>query len=568
MIPPRQSCCLALLAAALLAGCTAAHHRDSADKEVYRILRQKEAKVPGCTNDLNIDTRYSKRKAKDIPSVEIIQERLESGARKLTLDEAIKLAVENSRTFQFRKEQLYFSALTLTKDRYDFQPHFPASVTGTLARDSATHEKTGEVNSRISVGQVLKSGATLSVSLANDLLRYYTGSPRRSATTTLAADLTQPLLRGAWAEIVAENLKQSERNVIYEIRGFDRFQNTFAVDVVSTYYRLLQQKDTVRNGYNNYQKLVRAREQAEALSKDRFSGLQVDQARQAELGAKTSYILAVQSYQTRLDAFKTTLALPLGVELSLDDGALGDLNRAGLAPLFLDEREGYRVAVERRLDLLNEIDRFEDSKRKITVAANRLKADLNLFASGSLKSQAPTDYARFNLNDYEASAGVQLNLPIDRLKERNDYRAALIAFERQIRSLAITLDDARNSIRQDLRTLEQTRQNYEIQKNAVALADRQVEGATLQLQAGRAQIRDLLEAQAAQLTARNALTSVLVDYHLARLNLLNDIGVLDTGADRFWLSEPAVLRTGEGQTTETAAAKTGEVISPEQLFGK
>ncbi|MBI3876750.1 MAG: TolC family protein, partial [Verrucomicrobia bacterium] len=545
-------CLCAVLALAALAGCTAAHHRAAADKEVYRILRQKEAKVPGRTNDFNIDTSYSRRKPKEIPSVEIIQQRIESGARKLTLDEALKLSVENSRTFQFNKERLYLAALTLTRDRYDFQPHFLASSTATRTRDT-TGEQIGEVKSQFSVGQLLQSGASLSVSLVNDVLQYYTGNPRRSATTLMAANITQPLLRGAGTEVVAENLKQSERNVIYEVRTFNRFQDTFAVDVVSAYYRLLQQKDAVRNQYSNYQKLVRAREEAEAKSQDRFSGLQVDQARQAELGAKTGYILAVQTYQTRLDAFKETLALPLGVELSLDDGALEELSKAGLIPLSLDERDGYRITVERRLDLLNEIDRFEDSKRKIVVAADRLKADLNIFANASLESVGPTDYAKFDLSNYHAQAGVQLNLPIDRLKERNDYRAALIAFERQIRSLALTLDDARNGIRQDLRTLEQTRQNYEIQKSAVALADRQVDGAALQLQAGRAQIRDLLEAQSAQLAARNALTAVLVDYHLARLSLLNDLGVLDTGRERFWLSEPAIPRAGEGAPGESAA---------------
>src|SRR5204863_5361992 len=103
--------------------------------------------------------------------------------------------------------------------------------------------------------------------------------------------------------------------------------------------------------------------------------------------------------------------------------------------------------------------------------------------SVELPSQGASDYTKFSISQYQAAAGLKLNLPLDRLEERNTYRGTLITFERQIRSLAITLDGLRNNIRQDLRTLDQTRQNYQIQESATVLADSQVEGAELQLQA-------------------------------------------------------------------------------------
>ena len=157
-------------------------------------------------------------------------------------------------------------------------------------------------------------------------------------------------------------------------------------------------------------------------------------------------------------------------------------------------------------------------------------------------------------------------MPIDRLKERNSYRAALISFERQIRTLAQTLDDVREDVRRGMRNVKQARQSYQIQKNAVELANRRVESATLSLQAGRVQIRDLLEAQNAQVQARNALTQTLVDYHLARLRLLIDIGVVDTGEDQFWLSAHTVGKTLAAPGPEPPASE--EVIPPDQLFQK
>jgi outer membrane protein TolC len=555
---------LALLAGGAFSSCTTAQYRRSADKEVHGIIRQKEARVLGRTNEFSIESRYSARDPNEIKKDEILQDRLKIEKRRPDLSEALKLAIENSRAYQFRKESLYLSGLTLTRDRYDFRPHFFGNLASARSR-TAEGEQTGEGHSNVGVNQMLKSGAAVGLNIANDLFRYFTGDPRRTAVTTLSANLVQPLLRGAGSRIAAENLTQSERNVVYEIRSFSRFQNTFALDIVSNYYRILQQRDLVRNEYNNYQSLILVRNRVEALvGRGDFSQIQVDQARQDELSAKNRYIFAVQNYQAQLDQFKNILGLPLGTELLLDDSALEQLNAVGLLPVTANEDEGYEVAVQRRLDLLNEIDRFEDSQRRIRVAANQLKADFNLVGDASLASRGPTDYAHFSFNDVQASVGLQLNLPIDRLKERNDYRAALIGFERQIRALAQALDDVREDIRRGMRNVKQARQSYQIQKNAVELANRRVESATLSLQAGRVQIRDLLEAQNAQVQARNALTQTLVDYHLARLRLLIDAGVVDTGEDRFWLTAYTVGKTPAATGPEPAASE--EVIPPDELF--
>ncbi|MBC8002087.1 MAG: TolC family protein, partial [Opitutaceae bacterium] len=312
-----------------------------------------------------------------------------------------------------------------------------------------------------------------------------------------------------------------------------------------------------------YQNLILSRERAEALAFDRQPAFQADQARQDELRAKSRYVIAVDNYQRSVDSFKLQLALPLGVEIDLDDSALEDLKKTGLVSVSLEETEGYELAVKNRLDLINEIDRFEDSKRKITVAADGLKTTLNVFANASLNSDNP-DYAKFDFNNWRGGVGLQLNLPLDRLSERNIFRTSFINFERQLRSFAIFLDDTRNEIRQDLRTLQQSRQNYDIQTISAELAERRVESATLLLQAGRAQIRDLLEAQSALLQARNAVTALLVDYNVARLALLLDLGLLKTDVDQFWVKEFYVPTRLAAQPTTGVG---DEVIPPDKLFG-
>jgi outer membrane protein TolC len=54
------------------------------------------------------------------------------------------------------------------------------------------------------------------------------------------------------------------------------------------------------------------------------------------------------------------------------------------------------------------------------------------------------------------------------------------------------------------------------------------------LDAGRAQIRDLLEAQDALLSAQNALTASVVSYRVAELAIQRDTGVLEVDEKGLW----------------------------------
>jgi outer membrane protein TolC len=573
-----------LLCFLVLPGCTN-FYRKSADKEVYKIIQEKEKAALGQTNAFSIDTPYSQRKPKDITAQEIINDRMRETKQTVTLQDALRLALKNSRQYQLRKEQLYLSALTLTRERFEFVPQFFAGTTAEAQRvpldpddppefgifppggpeKPANEEWSAAVRSRAGVSKLFKTGGRVSLDLANDLLRFYTGGRSDSAASTIALSLAQPLLRGAGAKVAAENLTQAERNVIYEIRSFSYFQDTFAFDIVNTYLRLVQQQDTVINQYSNFLSRVSLRERAVALAVDRLAPFQADLAAQEELTARNSYILAVERYRNTLDQFKITLGLPVGYDIRLDETVLTDLESVGLLPVPLTDEQSFKLALERRPDLLNEIDIFEDSKRRIVVTADRLKPDLLLFADASLRSQGDTDYAKFDLNDYRLNGGVQLDLPLNRKLERNNYRSSIISFERQLRTLSLFLDDLKNDLRTDQRTLEQSRQSYDIQVRAKALADRRVESSELSLQAGRIQVRDVVDAQTARVQAYNAATAALVDYHLTRMRLLLDLGVLKTQKERFWLDAGEIPKTQE-PVTPAPVAESNQLITPGELF--
>lgn len=549
--------CAALVIGLLLfTGCTAKQHRRAADKEAYQIIQQAQRSVFGRTNQFTIDTAYSSRKPSEIFPPELIEARLQTNRLVLTLEGALTLAIKSSREYQAAKESLFLAALSLSDAGYEYRPLIGASG---VAQDQ-NDEKSTAASGTISLTQLLRTGGRLSTTLSSSLLRYYTGDPRRSVISVLAVDLVQPLLRGFGRDNPAiEALKQAERNVVYAVRSYAFYQNQFALIIVNDYFSLLQQKDTIRNSYTNYLRRVESTRRLEARSKDREAVTQVDQARQAELYAKNSYVDTVARYRNDLDRFKITLGLPISEALFLDDGELDELEQAGLLAAPLNAEAAYRLAVQKKLPILNEIDQFEDIQRQVRIAANQLKADLNVFAGAQYDWTETRDYSRFNVDKVQWEAGLELNLPFDRYRQRNSYRRALIAFEERVRRLTLTLDNLKESIDRGVRTLEQRRQNYLIQKNALALANRRVESTTLLLQAGRIEVRDLNDALDSQIATENAATAALVDYQQTRLQLMLDIGVLNTELPKFWLKDHLVA------FFPSTTPETGQPSVPEQV---
>lgn len=563
---PLISTCVAVI---LLAGCSTEDYRAQADKDVYAILKTVENDIFGQASNFSIDTAESGKNAKEVTSLNVLKSRSKGGKVTLTLDQALDYAIKNSREYQSEKEKLYLTALTLTGEQHNFKPNFFGRSRADFSRlDDG--ERTGSVSSGLGFNQALASGGSLGISIANDLLKYFSGDPRRSASSVLRMDIAQPLLRGAGSEVAAERLTQANRNVLYAVRDYTHFQDTFSVEIVNEYFDLLQSKDVIFNEYNNYESR-KANKEYLAAREDRESPEALGDAEQEELQAKNRYISSITSYRNALDRFKITLGLPQTTDLRLDDQEIDLIRAAGVKAVYLDNTEAFRIALQHRLPLFNQIDRFEDNKRQVAIAANQLKADLNILGSGTLRSDGgPTDYTNFNFKNVRYSVGVELDLPLDRLRERNDYRATLINFESATRTLGQNFDELRNLLDQRIRELEQFRQSYEIQRNAVDLAKKRVEGNQLRLKAGTVIFRRLSESQDALISAQNAATRALVDYLGARLNLLIDLGVLQTDEKRYWLKKnPSNIKFKQAPSSfkKNLPIEVGDtVIPPSRLF--
>jgi outer membrane protein TolC len=513
-----------------LAGCSNEQYKEDADNEVREILDSKWKPQHGTQtnsrigdvekdpNDLVFDPNY-------VPTGVV------------SLAEAVALATARNRDYQLQKENLYLTALDLTLFRHNFAVTWFGTFDSayTNKSESAGDGETIDAGGQVGFTQLWADGTEISTSIATDWLSYLTGNPRTSLSSVLAASVSKPLLRGAGKDIVQENLTQAERNVLYQIRTFSRYRKTFVVSTVSDYFRVLQARDQVKNAESNYGSLTLAYEQAKANAEaGRLARLEADQTEQRMLQAKDDLASAERRYQQALDIFKIKLAIPTNAPLQLDPNALTTLSAMDVVEPQFDNEDAIATALSLRLDLATIKDQVDDARRKIKVSENALLADLNLVAGASVGSTPDTEAARLRFNDGAYSVGAELDLPLDRMAERNTYRESLITLMQRQRSYADAVDNVKLDVRNDYRNLIESAQRYQIQKKSLELAEERVDSTRLLFQAGRAQARDLLDSQDSLLSAQNATTSTLIDYNIAKLSFYRDIEILTVKPDGLW----------------------------------
>lgn len=508
----------------LSAGCQSPdEYRAQADDAAYSILIRRRNALGFVERPFTIDPAPGSLRARLLAG-----ETTEVGP--LTLTQCFDIAAENSRRFQDQRETLYLSALDLTLERWRFETQYGAGLSGLLSGTGSAD--TAELGASGGLTRVLGTGARIVSDLGLTLARDLSHGDGWGLTSDLSFTLTQPLLRGAGERIVKEPLTQAERNVVYAVREYERFRRRFAVDVAGQFYRLLQQADAVANEENNYTNLQLLRARNEALAEaGRLSDIQVDQARQDELRSRNRLIDARQGLESARDDFKLFLGLPIPIEVALDPGELQALANSDPTDITWDESRVLAVALAERLDLKTALDQRDDAERKVYVAADALRAGLGLTTQANVSSDAGHSAANLDLEDVRWSVALDFDLPIERVAERNAYRESTILLEQRKRDA----DELGDTIQSDLRgELGDTRTNLEawrIQKNAVALAERRVESTRLNFDAGRADTRDLLEAQEALLEAQNAATQALIDYQLAKLALWRDLEIIRVESD-------------------------------------
>ena len=499
----------------LLGGCMyqPEPNKQSADADVYEILGDTTKQLTGSERafavERPVDTLRKQLQANRYPVT-------------LTLAQALDVAAENNRDYQTQKERLYLAALNLTRSQNDFAWRWAGGGSASLDGEADVGD-TARLSDDLGGSATSVYGTRVVASFAQTFLRSVLSGGSFDGGSILDLTITQPLLRSAGRRVAREPLTQSERNVVYALRDYERFRAQFVVTLASDYWNITRQMRDLVNVEANYVRLSDLRTQVQALfDAGRRTVTDLGRSQQDVLTADAQRVTAANRLQAALDRFKLVLGLPTTTLLELDVGELDALVAAGVSTIDLPEDRAVELSLTRRYDHLTTIDAVADAGRKVFVAEDALNMQLDLTTNVTVPSESGNSLD-LDWSKIDWRAGFDLDLALNRVPSRNVYRAALITFDQAIRAREQSEDQLAFNVRNSMRNIQAALQTYRIQSTAVDVAESRVEATTDLYDAGRIQVLEKLDAQRSLLNAQLARNAAIVDFSIARLQLMNDL---------------------------------------------
>jgi hypothetical protein len=249
------------------------------------------------------------------------------------------------------------------------------------------------------------------------------------------------------------------------------------------------------------------------------------------------------------------------------------VNNVDLLKANLDEAQAavIQAALTNRFDLMNVRGQTVDAWRQVAVFANALLGTFNV--RYNLTSTTPAGLAKpfaFSASRTTHELVLDGQLPLVRLAERNEYRAALINYQRARRILQRAEDQVMNDTRLEIRQLRQQADLYKIQQRQVELAYMTVENALDTYRAppevvpagaagpdtatrAAALATQLINAQTSLYTAQFQMTTIWITYLNTRLQLYRDMELMPLDFRGVWTDDVATCECPDGRDRQPGA---------------
>lgn len=495
-------------------------------------------RAPATSNPDSTQMTYSAAdEARDVQARldQFAREEQGDNAIELTLIESFRLAQQYSREFRRAEEDYILAAIRLLIEQHRWGPRLFADssvqVSGSGSDGSFQHAL--DIINSLRATQRLPYGGQLEArfvwNAAENLRQQATGRYRQSSELALSADI--PLLRGAGVT-ARESLIQSERDLIYAARSFERFRRELLVDIASDYFDLVAAQQQIENQQAQIRNLEALQEQTAALvAAGQARAFQVELTRSQLLTAQSRLASQQEAYRFQLDRFRIRIGLDLGQPVTIAKTTLT------LPAPDTTLESVTQAALTYRLDLQNQRDAVEDAKRQVEVARNQLLPDLNLAADVGIPTDPGAREGGLGIDPEELdySASVSLSWPLDRQIERLNLRQALITYERQRRAYEQARDNVIIESRQALRNVELAQFRLRLADQQVQINERRLDEQIARQDEVDAQTR--VDTEIALNDARNARDQARSDLQVAVLQYLLQSGQLRVGRDG-WIAPP------------------------------
>ena len=339
---------------------------------------------------------------------------------------------------------------------------------------------------------------------------------------------TQPLLQGFGKTAATFDLRNAERGLEAQERGYELARQQLALQVTKAFYNIARQRHLLELARQSEQRNEQLRMASEARMgvglSSRLDVLRADlQARRAAAAAVDS----ASALQTGLEGFRALLALPPDFAVEPERVSL----HTTLPPPVGPVEQLVATALELRLELHETRARVADGERALKVTGQRLLPQIDVNVGYTAVGYGETLGDTFNDVDHRVSVFFTAAYPLQRANAQASYASAQLQLRAQRRAVRERELGVTTEVRAAARNLNRLREGIRLQQQAVELSQQQHQLAMLRYERGIASNFDVLDAEAGLNQSRISLIALLTDYQVALVELRRATGALNVVTD-------------------------------------
>lgn len=338
----------------------------------------------------------------------------EKGAVSLDKDGAFELALMHSPDYQGALENLYLSALDVSRERFSFDVQFYGGESlmytagGSLRFPDGTTLQNGV---DLKTTKLFATGGQLVVDMANTVTWTFSGRNSWGAESLFHFNFVQPLLRNAGRKIVLEKLTQQERNFLASVRQMAFFQQGFYTQLITglggqsppsgrisagfpnvsrSFYGLLEDQIQIQNQRQN---ILGLEENLDRLISFFESGntddiLQIEQTREKLLTSQSTLVGQIGRYEANVESYLCSMGLPPDLKVDINDPLMERFQLISPSLLSLQEDANASLHQIRKLDEAlpdDFMDRLTEIVRRTKAEIESLRNDLEVLEKNAPK---------------------------------------------------------------------------------------------------------------------------------------------------------------------------------------
>ena len=425
----------------------------------------------------------------------------------ITLEQAIKIALENNRSLQNAALGVASNDLSLKSQEAEFD--FKITPRGSTNYSSVTD---GTWQAGATVSKKISTGANLSVTPL-------TGETAGRLNSEVDVALSVPLLQGAGSDYAMSAVYSSIHANKSARLSYMRQQTDTILQTVSAVYNSIQTQQQVTFLENQLKELNK--HLSLARIKERSGIINAMDLYRAEIriqNVEEELTSTREQFANNIDQVKEILAI--SQQESIIVAASVDYS-----PVRIDPAEARKIALANRIELELSGMQVDEAERQVGVAKNRLLPQLDLRLG----------YNRFKDEDFDDlseerwTVALSSDTDLFRKTERNEYEQSRISLRQTRLEHQGTEERIIQDVRFQLNTLEKQQERIRIRQEQARQAMGKLRLAESKFRYSLANNFDLLEAQTELQQAETDQMLESINYIIGTYRLRSSLGTLIDG---------------------------------------